>query len=108
MLNTILLQAANGGAPAGGGIWSSTIMIIALIAIFYFFMIAPQKKREKKINEFRNSLKNGDKVVTIGGIYGRIREVKDTTFILEIADGVRIKVDKSAISMQDNSEVPTK
>lgn len=93
MLNTILLQAA---------------MIIALIAIFYFFMIAPQKKREKKINEFRNSLKNGDKVVTIGGIYGRIREVKDTTFILEIADGVRIKVDKSAISMQDNSEVPTK
>ncbi len=107
MLNTILLQAANGGAP-GGGIWSSTIMIIALIAIFYFFMIAPQKKREKKINEFRNSLKNGDKVVTIGGIYGRIREVKDTTFILEIADGVRIKVDKSAISMQDNSEVPTK
>ena len=83
-------------------------MIIAIIAIFYFFMIAPQKKREKKINEFRNNLKNGDKVVTIGGIYGRIREVKDNTFILEIADGVRIKVDKSAISMQDNSEVPTK
>ena len=83
-------------------------MIIALIAIFYFFMIAPQKKREKKINEFRNSLKNGDKVVTIGGIYGRIREVKDNAFILEIADGVRIKVDKSAISMQDNSEVSTK
>ena len=106
MLNTILLQAA-GGAPAGGGSgWSSMIMIIALIAIFYFFMIAPQKKREKKINEFRNNLKNGDKVVTIGGIYGRIREVKDNTFILEIADGVRIKVDKSAISMQDNSEVP--
>ena len=71
-------------------------------------MIAPQKKREKKINEFRNSLKNGDKVVTIGGIYGRIREVKDNAFILEIADGVRIMVDKSAISMQDNSEVSTK
>lgn len=109
MLNTILLQAAGGGAPAGGGAgWSSMIMIIALIAIFYFFMIAPQKKREKKINEFRDSLKNGDKVVTIGGIYGRIREVKDNAFILEIADGVRIKVDKSAISMQDNSEVPAK
>jgi preprotein translocase subunit YajC len=107
MLNTILLQAAD-GAPAGGAGWSSMIMIIALIAIFYFFMIAPQKKREKKINEFRNNLKNGDKVVTIGGIYGRIREVKDNAFILEIADGVRIKVDKSAISMQDNTEVPTK
>ena len=106
MLNTILLQAA-GGAPAGGGSgWSSMIMIIALIAIFYFFMIAPQKKREKKINEFRNNLKNGDKVVTIGGIYGRIREVNVNAVILGSADGVRIKVDKSAISMQDNSEVP--
>ncbi len=103
MLNTILLQAA-GSAPASGGAgWSSMIMIVALIAIFYFFMIAPQKKREKKINEFRNNLKNGDKVVTIGGIYGRIREVKDSTVILEIADGVRIKIDKNSIyqSMQD-------
>ena len=103
MLNTILLQAANGGAPAGGGIWSSTIMIIALIAIFYFFMIAPQKKREKKINEFRNSLKNGDKVVTIGGIYGRIREVKDNYVLLEIDSNVTIKIDKNSIyqSMED-------
>jgi preprotein translocase subunit YajC len=107
MLNTILLQAAD-GAPAGGAGWSSMIMIIALIAIFYFFMIAPQKKREKKINEFRNNLKSGDKVITIGGIYGRIREVKGDTFILEIDEGVRIKVDKSAIQMQDPSQTPAK
>jgi len=83
-------------------------MIIAIIAIFYFFMIAPQQKKQKKINAFRDSLKNGDKVVTIGGIYGRVREIKDNTIILEVADGVRIKFDKSAISMPDASEVPTK
>ncbi|MBR7012219.1 MAG: preprotein translocase subunit YajC [Muribaculaceae bacterium] len=101
MLNTILLQAAGGGSG-----WSSMIMIVALIAIFYFFMIAPQQKKQKKINAFRDSLRNGDKVMTAGGIYGRIREVKDNTVILEIADGVRIKIDKNSIyqSMQDVAE----
>ena len=100
MLNTILLQAAAGGG--GGGM--SIIMIVALIAIFYFFMIAPQQKKQKKINKFRDGLQNGDKVMTAGGIYGRIREVKgDGTIILEIADGVRIKIDKNSIyqSMED-------
>jgi preprotein translocase subunit YajC len=105
MLNTILLQAAGGAAGSG---WSSMIMILAIIAIFYFFMIAPQQKKQKKINAFRESLKNGDKVVTIGGIYGRIREVKDNTVILEVADGVRIKFDKSAISMTDETELQSK
>ena len=101
MLNTILLQAASGGSA-----WSSMIMIIALIAIFYFFMIAPQQKKQKKINAFRDNLRNGDKVMTAGGIYGRIREVKDNTVILEIADGVRIKIDKNSVyqSMQDVAE----
>ena len=110
MLNSILLQAASGGNAAGGsGMFGGMLLPLLLIfVIFYFFMIMPQQKKQKKINAFRDNLKNGDKVVTIGGIYGRIREVKDNAFILEIADGVRIKVDKSAISMQDNSEVSTK
>ena len=104
MLYTILLQAASGGSAANGGAdWSFLIMIVFIIAIFYFFMVAPQQKKQKKINAFRDSLKNGDKVMTAGGIYGRIREVKDNTVILEIADGVRIKIDKNSIyqSMQD-------
>jgi preprotein translocase subunit YajC len=75
------------------------LMIVALSAIFYFFMIAPQRKREKKINEFRNNIKKGDEVVTIGGIHGRIREIKEDSFVLEISDGVRITVDKNAIAM---------
>lgn len=105
MLNTVLLQAANGASTAanGGFDWSFLIMIVFIIGIFYFFMVAPQQKKQKKINAFRDSLKNGDKVMTAGGIYGRVREVKDDTVILEIADGVRIKIDKNSIyqSMQD-------
>jgi preprotein translocase subunit YajC len=101
MLNTILLQAAG---SAGGSSWMTTLIFFGLFfAIIYFTMIAPQQKKQKKINAFRDSLKNGDKVMTAGGIYGRIREVKDNTVILEIADGVRIKIDKNSIyqSMQD-------
>ena len=107
MLNTILLQDA---APAGGGGMMSLLMIVMLIAIFYFFMIMPQQKRQKKINAFRDSLKNGDKVITAGGIHGRIREIKDSTVILEIADGVRIKIDKNSIyqSLQDVAETNAK
>lgn len=105
MHNLFLLQAG-GTAPAGGFGMQSLIMIVMIIAIFYFFMIAPQQKKQKKINAFRDSLKNGDKVMTAGGIYGRIREVKDNVVILEIADGVRIKIDKNSIyqSMQDVAE----
>ena len=106
MFNTILLQAATGSpGPAGGGM-TTLLMIVMIIAIFYFFMIMPQQKKQKKINAFRDSLKNGDKVITAGGIHGRIREVKDNTVILEIADGVRIKIDKNSIyqSIQDVAE----
>lgn len=93
LTNTILLQEA---APQGGGM-SSIIMIIALIAIFYFFMIRPQQKRQKEIRKFRESLGKGDSVVTAGGIYGKIRDIADTYFIIEIADGVRIRIDKGSV-----------
>ncbi|MBQ5724466.1 MAG: preprotein translocase subunit YajC [Muribaculaceae bacterium] len=91
LLNTILLQATAGGS------WSGMIMIIAMIAIFYFFMIRPQQKKQKEIRKAREAMKSGDKVVTAGGIYGRIKEVKETTFIVEIAAGVTIKIDKGSV-----------
>ena len=101
MINSILLQAG----AAGSGM-SSILMIVALIAIFYFFMIRPQSQKQKKINNFRSGLQKGDKVMTAGGIYGKIREVKDKVVVLEISDGVRIKIDKNSIyeSMQDVTE----
>lgn len=77
---------------------SSWGMIILLIVVFYFFMIRPQQKRQKKINEFRNGLKKGSRVMTAGGIHGTISEISDKpTVLLEIANGVRIRVEKSMI-----------
>lgn len=106
MLNTILLQAADAGSAGGGSSMMSLLMIVVLIAIFYFFMIAPQQKKQKKINAFRDSLQKGDKVMTAGGIYGRIREIKDNYVMLEIDNNVTIKIDKNSIyqSMQDVAE----
>lgn len=89
---TVLTQAA-----AGGGGMSGIIMIVAMIAIFYFLMIRPQNKKQKEIKRQRDAMKNGDRVVTAGGIHGRIREVRGETVMLEIATGVTIRVDKSSV-----------
>ena len=92
-LLTILLQAQ----PAGGNQWSGILMMVIIVALFYFFMIRPQQKRQKEIRKFREGLKTGDKVITAGGIYGKIRNVNDTTFQIEIAEGVKIIIDKGSV-----------
>ena len=95
-----LLQAAPAEAPKGGG--SRTLIFILLIfVIFYFFMIRPQQKKQKQVEEFRSKLAKGDKVTTIGGIHGKIVDIKDSTFTIEIAHDVRIEVDKAAISFNE-------
>ena len=104
MLNILfpLLDAAPAAAPTGmGGGSSMLIFILLMILIFYFFMIRPQQKKQKKLEEARNSLQRGDKVVTIGGIHGKITDIKDNTFTIEIAHDVRIEVDKAAISFNE-------
>lgn len=102
---TILLQEAQTGAG-----WSNIIFIVALVAIFYFFMIRPQTKRQKEIQKFRQGLKSGDKVITAGGIHGKIKNVKENTVVLEIADGLQITIEKSSIyaTAPDASEQPQK
>ena len=91
--STLLLQAqAQGGSLSG-----IIIMIVAMIAIFYFFMIRPQQKKQKEIQKAREALKAGDKVITAGGIYGKIKEIGDTYMLIEISDGVRIRVDKTSV-----------
>lgn len=82
----------NPGSP-----WQTIIMIVVMIAIFYFLLIRPQQKRQKEIKKMREALKVGDNVVTAGGIYGKITDVKDNAFILSISDGVKIKVDKGSV-----------
>lgn len=94
-MNYILLQAA--AAPAGQNGWSSILMIVLMFVVIYFFMIRPQQKRQKEIKKFRESIKAGDKVITAGGIYGKVKDVKETTITLEIADNVRITIDKNSV-----------
>jgi preprotein translocase subunit YajC len=97
-LSTIILQPAGSpGGLFGGGSTQMIVMMLLIIAVFYFFMIRPQSKRQKEIRKFRDGLQSGDKVITAGGIHGKIKEVKDDSVILEIADNVRIRVDKASV-----------
>ncbi len=100
-LLTVFLMQPQGqqGSPTG-----SLVFLVLIIAIFYFFMIRPQMKKQKEIRQFRDSIQKGDKVLTVGGIYGKVSEIKDTTVLLEIADGVRIKVDKAGL-VKDTTDV---
>ncbi|NDV55038.1 preprotein translocase subunit YajC [Parabacteroides sp. 52] len=93
---SILLQAPVAGG-VGGGQWSGILMMVVIVAIFYFFMIRPQQKRQKDIQKAREALKAGDKIVTAGGIYGKIKEIGDVYMLIEIADGVRIRIDKTSV-----------
>jgi len=99
-LNVLLqgcVQSAGSGAEGGQGGYTGILMIVAMVAIFYFFMIRPQQKRQKDLQKSREAMKSGDKVVTAGGIHGRIKEVDAATMLIEIADGVRIRVDKASV-----------
>lgn len=101
MMNIILMTA-----PAGqeSNPLMSMLPLLLIVVVFYFFMIRPQMKRQKEVRKFRESLAKGDKVVTTGGIYGKIVEVKETVIVLEIAKDVQITVDKNGI-VKDMSDV---
>lgn len=102
-----ILQAQPAGA--GSGNWSFLIMMGLIFVVMYFFMIRPQQKKQKELVKFRNSLAKGDKVITAGGIYGRVIEVseKDSFIMMEIDSNVKIKVDKSSI-VKDITDIPQK
>ena len=101
---SISLQAQQ--AQQGSGGLSLIIMMVAIFAIMYFLMIRPQQKKQKELQRFRNELKKGDKVVTIGGIYGTIEEIPESGnyVMMRIDTNVRIKVAKSSI-VKDFSDV---
>ncbi|MCQ2271863.1 MAG: preprotein translocase subunit YajC [Bacteroidales bacterium] len=102
-LFSLLMAPADGQAGGMGNGSMTLIFILLLILIFYFFMIRPQQKKQKQIEEFRSKLAKGDKIVTIGGLHGKIVEVNDATFVVEIADGVRITIEKAAVSIDENA-----
>ncbi len=104
ILNFALLQQA---APQQGGGMQMLIMMALIIAVMYFFMIRPQQKKQKELQNFRNSLAKGDKIVTIGGIYGTVAEVKDQYLLVEVDNNVKIRVDKSSV-VKDASDIQSK
>ena len=97
---SILLQAAPAAPASGsaaGGQGGFLIMIVAMFAIMWLFMIRPQRKQQKEMEAFRNALQKGDKVVTAGGIYGTIDEVKDRYVVIKVDGETKLRVDKSSI-----------
>lgn len=82
--------------PAGGG-WTFWIMILAMIAIMYFFMWRPESKRRKQMENFRKGLKKGDKIITAGGIYGVVKEVQETSLLIEVDSNVTLRIDKNMV-----------
>ena len=92
---------------SGSGSSMFLIMMILIFVVMYFFMIRPQQRRQKELNNFRNSLTKGMKVITAGGIYGTIEEIKENYVILEVDHNVKIRVDKSMV-MKDNTDLQKK
>ena len=80
-----------------GGDYSFLIMMVLIFAIMYFFMIRPQNKKQKEIQNFRKNLEVGQEVITAGGIYGKVKSIEDNVVTLEIASGVKIRIDKNSI-----------
>jgi preprotein translocase subunit YajC len=99
MLN-ILLMTQEG---EGGG-FGAFLPLILIIVVFYFFFIRPQMKKQKDARKYRESLKKGDKIITIGGIHGKITEVQEKTFTVEVAPEIRFRVEKSAVAMDGPQE----
>lgn len=93
-----LIGMAPQGQDAGGGIVSTLIMFAAIIAIFYFMIIRPQQKRQKERQKMLDSIQKGDKVITIGGVHGTVVGIDEKTVLLQIADNVKVKFERSAIS----------
>ena len=103
----VVTEVANGANLFGGNL-SFWIMIIAMIAIMYFFMWRPEKKRRKEMEDFRNGLKAGDKVITAGGIYAVVKKVEETSLLIEVDSNVTLRIDKSMVMAAPVAATPEK
>lgn len=93
-----------GPAPEGQNPLLTFLPLILVFVVFYFFMIRPQVRKQKELTTYRNTLKKGDKIITSGGIYGKVTDVKDNTVTVDVADGVLLKIDKSAV-LKDSTDL---
>ncbi len=95
----LMAPADNGGSGLG-----AFLPLILIILVFYLFFIRPQMRKQKQLRKYRESLKKGDKIITVGGIHGKIVEEQERTFTIEVEGGNRLRVEKSAIAMDGASE----
>jgi preprotein translocase subunit YajC len=102
-LDFILLMAPQEGQSP----LTSFLPLILIVVVFYFFIIRPQMKKQKELKNFRSSLGKGDKVITTGGIFGKITDVKEDSLVIEIAEGIKIRVDKNSV-VKDASDLVKK
>lgn len=103
LLSIILQAPAGGGSPSA---LTSLLPLLLIIVVFYFFMIRPQVKKQKELKNYRSSIQKGEKIVTTGGMYGKVTDIKDQTVTVEIAENVRIKIDKNAV-LKDPGDIGT-
>ena len=99
----ILLQAAESGDR-----WMSLLPLFLILVVFYFFFIRPQTKKNKDLKKFREAIKKGEKVITLGGIHGKVAEVKEKTIVLEVGNQLKLTIEKSAIVMDSQQVGQTK
>ncbi len=107
MTQMFIMLQEGAAQPAGGMNWQFLGMMLLIFVVMWLFMIRPQQKRQKELNNFRNSLQKGMKIITAGGIYGTIKEVKDNSVLVEVDSNVTLRLDKSMV-MKDNSDLQAK
>lgn len=101
LINVILMTPPEGGKSNP---MSFYIMMLLIFVVMYFFMIRPQSKRQKELRNFRDSLKKGDRIVTTGGIYGKINNISENIITIDCGNNVLLKIDKSAV-LKDSSDI---
>jgi preprotein translocase subunit YajC len=109
LLSIILMgQPAGGATGSSSSTWYSFLPLILIVVVFYLFFIRPQMKRSKDQKKFRESLDKGQKIITVGGIHGRIVEIQETTVTIEVEGQVRLRVEKSAIAIDNTQTIENK
>jgi len=99
-MNNITILAASGGNPM-----STFMMMGAVILVMYFTMLRPQNKKRKALAAYRENIQKGDKIVTVGGIHGKVDNVKEATVIIIVEGGMKLEMEKSAVSMDSSTQM---
>jgi preprotein translocase subunit YajC len=108
LLSILLMAPPAGGSGSQGNSLYSFLPLILIVLVFYLFFIRPQMKKSKEQKKFRESLDKGQKIITIGGIHGKIVEIQDTTVTIEVEGQVRLRVEKSAIAIDNTQTIENK